>query len=402
MGVSYLFNFIITYCYNSIYIFGKSGNKIIDEFILEKNLAWIPYNKFKNVEYLTEGGFGTIYKAIWLKDYRGNKEVILKCHNNLNENINEFLNEWKYHKSCLDSYKIIYFYGFTKNPDTSKYMAVMDYANKGNLRENLTRVIKYNWNQKLYMLYEIISGLDGIHKQNLIHHDFHDGNILNHNYKEEENKADKIFISDLGLCQPVKSFLKEYKIYGVIPFMAPEVLRGKPYTPASDIYSFSIIMWEFTSGIPPFNNRAHDIQLSLSICEGERPAIIENTPQCYVDLMKKCWNEDPSERPSSEEVVSIIRKWIFRFYNDEINEKLKCNIMEFINAPIENNNLATESHSQACYTSRLLNFTSKQLNEILESKNSQTSVQVSEMLVSEDLNECIFNLKKLDIKTNEN
>ncbi|CAG8577813.1 9445_t:CDS:1, partial [Rhizophagus irregularis] len=37
----------------------------------------------------------------------------------------------------------------------------------------------------------------------------------------------------------------------------------------------------------------------------------------------------------------------------------------------------------------------KQLNEILESKNSQTSVQVSEMLISEDLNECIFNLKKL-------
>jgi serine/threonine protein kinase len=69
--------------------------------------------------------------------------------------------------------------------------------------------------------------------------------------------------------------------------MAPEVLKGKPYTQASDIYSFSMIMWEFTSGVTPFNDRAHDIQLSLSICKGERPEIIENTPQCYVDLMKK-------------------------------------------------------------------------------------------------------------------
>ncbi|PKC64656.1 kinase-like protein, partial [Rhizophagus irregularis] len=273
--------------------FGKSGNAIIDDFILKNELRWIPYNKFKNVEYLNEGGFGTIYKAVWL----GNEEVILKCHKNLNENLHEFLEEWEYHISVLSSNDIIYFYGFTKDLNTSKYMVVIDYANKGNLRENLTRIVKNNWNQKLYILYEIISGLSKIHEKNLIHCDFHDGNILNHN---DENK-DKIYISDLGLCQPVKSFLKEYDIYGVIPFMAPEILRGKSYTPASDIYSFSMIMWELTSGVPPFNNRAHDIQLSLSICKGERPKIIENTPQCYVDLMKKCWNEDPFKRPSSKE-----------------------------------------------------------------------------------------------------
>ncbi|RGB43421.1 kinase-like domain-containing protein [Rhizophagus diaphanus] len=287
---------------------------------------------------------------------------------------------WKYHESCLNSNEIIYFYGFTKNPDTLKYMAVMNYANNGNLRENLTRIIKSGWGQKLCMLYEIISGLGDIHEKNLIHCDFHDGNILKHNNENE----DKIYISDLGLCQPVKSLLKEHNIYGVVPFMAPGVLRGKPYTPASDIYNFSMIMWEFTSGIPPFNNRAHDdIQFSVSICKGERPEIIENTPQCYVDLMKKCWDEDPLKRPSSKEVSEIIKKWIYLPHDkkiEDINEELKCNIMEFINAPIGHNNLATESHSQAYCTSRLLNFTSKQLNEILESKNSQTSVQVSEML----------------------
>ncbi|PKY59482.1 hypothetical protein RhiirA4_482266 [Rhizophagus irregularis] len=68
---------------------GKSGNAIIDNFILKNELRWIPYNKFENVEYLNEGGFGTIYKAVWL----GNEEVILKCHKKLNENLNEFLEE---------------------------------------------------------------------------------------------------------------------------------------------------------------------------------------------------------------------------------------------------------------------------------------------------------------------
>ncbi|RGB27779.1 kinase-like domain-containing protein [Rhizophagus diaphanus] len=162
--------------------------------------------------------------------------------------------------------------------------------------------------------------------------------------------------------------------------MAPEVLRGKSYTPASDMYSFSMIMWELTSGVPPFNNRAHDIQLSLSICEGERPEIIENTPQCYVDLMKECWNEDSSKRPSASKVKVVIENWIFRPDDDEeINEELKSNIMEFINAPIgQYNKLVTESHPQACYRSRLLDFTSKKLNE---------------MIASDGLSECMVNLK---------
>jgi hypothetical protein len=42
-------------------------------------------------------------------------------------------------------------------------MAIVDYANKGNFRENLTIVIKHTWKQKLHMLYDIISGLNEIH-----------------------------------------------------------------------------------------------------------------------------------------------------------------------------------------------------------------------------------------------
>ncbi|EXX54375.1 kinase-like domain-containing protein [Rhizophagus irregularis DAOM 181602=DAOM 197198] len=361
---------------------GESGDTVLDRFIFHTGLKWFPYNKFKNVEYLDKGGFSTIYKAI-LSDKRKDKTVVLKCLDNLNENLNEFLKEWQYHIICSISYNFIYLYGFTKDPDTSNYMVVMDYANRGNLRGNLTKIIQNNWKQKLYILYQIISGLNEIHEQELIHCDLHDGNILFHEYKEDvnnkvdnnkenevddnnkenevddnnkenevddnnegedddkkeneddhdnkeneednnnkknekndnnnkenqKNKVDIVYISDLGLCQPAESFLKD-KLYGVMSFMAPEVLRGKPYTPASDIYSFSMIMWEFTSGVPPFNNRAHDIQLSLSICKGERPEIIESTPQCYVDLMKKCWDEDPLKRPSSEEVLDIIKKWI--------------------------------------------------------------------------------------------
>ena len=63
----------------------------------------------------------------------------------------------------------------------------------------------------------------------------------------------------------------ENDIYGVLPYITPEVLRGEPYTKAADIYSFGIMMWEMTSGVPAFHNISHDFNLSLDICRGNIP-----------------------------------------------------------------------------------------------------------------------------------
>jgi serine/threonine protein kinase len=253
-------------------------------------------------------------------------------------------------------------------------MLIMEYANKGNLRGCLKEITNINWKQKLFLLYKIIDGLYNIHEKGLIHCDFHDGNILCNKYNDS---IYGIYIGDY--LESYQLALKnENDIYGVIPFIAPEVLRGKSYTQASDVYSFSMIMWEFTSGVSPFNNRAHNIKLALSICKGERPEIIGNTPQCYIDLMKKCWDEDPLKRPSALEVLNIFENWVFLPYNmkiKNINRELKNNIMEFINAPIKNNNLITKSHSQVYYTSHLHSYTSEELNGILELEQKKDAEQ---------------------------
>jgi serine/threonine protein kinase len=171
-------------------------------------------------------------------------------------------------------------------------MIVMEYAEDGSLRNNLKNNIYY-WDDIHSTLYSIISGLKSIHDSNIVHCDLHDGNIL--------CNESILYVSDLGLCKPIDYFKNKTNndVYGVLPYVAPEVLRGNPYSLASDIYSFAMIMWELTSGVPPFNDRPHDFQLALDICKGERPDIIEGTPQCYVDLMKKCWDSDPLKRPKN-------------------------------------------------------------------------------------------------------
>ena len=100
------------------------------------------------------------------------------------------------------------------------------------------------------------------------------------------------------MCQPINT----NEVYGVIPYLAPEVLSGWPYTKKSDIYSFGIIMWEYTSGKKPFHDRAHDCNLILNILDGERPGITDDTPEFYSELMKKCWDSDPEKRPTIYEI----------------------------------------------------------------------------------------------------
>src|ERR1043165_940254 len=111
----------------------------------------------------------------------------------------------------------------------------------------------------------------------------------------------------------------------------------------------------------PFANRAHDQVLVLNICNGIRPEITETeAPKCYADLMKKCWDPNPGNRPNAIEIKKLIES--FRLSRDiEIRkqfEKAYKYKKENLSS-IENNQSIT--HPQAIYTSRLLNPYTKDL-----------------------------------------
>ena len=107
----------------------------------------------------------------------------------------------------------------------------MKYADNGNLRQYLNNNFNsFDWENKSYNLWIIAYGLSKIHHKGLIHHDFHCGNILNSKQSDEYSYP---HISDLGLCRPVNmkpSQSGDKKIYGVLPYVAPEVLRKRIYS----------------------------------------------------------------------------------------------------------------------------------------------------------------------------
>src|SRR5206468_3014378 len=136
-----------------------------------------------------------------------------------------------------------------------------------------------------------------IHNTEKVHKDFHSGNIL-------FNDAEP-YISDLETCQPAnneKQQVKKEGIYEVLPYMAPEVIRGYQYTKAADIYSFGIVMNEFMPEETPYNNIPHDHILTVKICKGLRPKISEDTPKLLADLIMECWDAKSDNRPTAKEL----------------------------------------------------------------------------------------------------
>ena len=162
------------------------------------------------------------------------------------------------------------------------------------------------------------------------------------------------YISDMGLCGEVDN-INPTKIYGVMSYVASEVLRGKPYTQAADIYSFGMIMYFVATRRQPFSDLAHDQNLALSICNGIRPEINEKeAPKFYIDLTKRCWDPNPDNRPSAIEIEKSIK--LFTYPKDEEIKKQIREAYEFKKAnlsSVENNK--SIPHPQAIYTARLLN-----------------------------------------------
>ncbi|PKC69039.1 kinase-like protein [Rhizophagus irregularis] len=229
-----------------------------------------------------------------------------------------------------------------------------------NLREYLKH--KHNeitWRERIQFTDNIIYALSRIHKEGSIHKNLHSGNIL-------FNLTSQLFyISDFGFRGPADR--PSNSIYGNLPYLAPEIIAGKEVTFASDIYSIGILMWEISSGKPPFIYHEDDHFLAINIINGIRPKIESGIPLEYKKLMMQCWDADPRRRPNLGELINKIfemRKHCRNISNDSnSNKKNKSMIKKFIRKlkvfqPKTNNILEISETSNLDETNYKL-FTSK-------------------------------------------
>jgi serine/threonine protein kinase len=254
-----------------------------------------------------------------------------------------------------------------------EFMMVMQYASFGDLRLHLQRNRISSWKDKIRILKQIARGIAEMHKRDLIHGDLHCGNVMNIDQSH-------FVIGDVGLCGPANRMTrKKGGVYGVLPYVAPELLRGSEYSKKVDIYSFAMIMWEICSGIRPYAGTAHDLSMAKDICEGKRPPVPPGTPSFYSELMKSCWDANPNNRPDAPEVLKTVYHWLV---NDSLDEYLRKG-----GSTILFNNTNNLTHPEAVYYSRLLDFPElKERKQVLSSRGPEYTTNLQNFSVEENNN----------------
>src|SRR3990167_38392 len=232
--------------------------------------------------------------------------------------------------------------------DEGKYSIITEFMPMGSLQDVLfSKKINFSFKQRILVLKEISLGMNWLHSLSppLLHRDLKSGNILldnNFNVK----------ISDFGLSAIKHIDERGNIINGPVgsPFyMAPEILLNSSPEPKSDVYSFSIIMWEVLTNEEPYTCEFESFdELVEGITIDEmRPSIPSWFSPSISSLVTSCWDSDPTRRLSFSDILagnhfdhiiidSILSNDVAKtFWKKYFIEKLVVSAEEFISAVSE-------------------------------------------------------------------
>ncbi|RGB24232.1 hypothetical protein C1646_773375 [Rhizophagus diaphanus] len=215
----------------------------------------------------------------------------------------------------------------------------MEYADGGSLRNYLKKIFhNLTWNDKYNLAYQLAFAVLCLHSEGISTPRF----------------------ADFGLSKRIDASSKQSKIFGVIPYIDPvkfnrfKKKNNSTLNEKSDIYSIGILLWEISSGYPPFYTEGedYDISLAIDISQGLRESPIPNTPEDYMKIYTQCWDGDLDKRPTSDQVVERLQSIITK--KNVITENYQMQLNLDVNSISDNINVSAT-------------FSSNELSQIIQS-----------------------------------
>lgn len=144
---------------------------------------------------------------------------------------------------------------------------------------------------------QILNGLNYLHEMNIIHRDIKGANVL------VDDKG-HIKISDFGISKKIETELHSNRVslQGSVFWMAPEVVKQKPYTFKADIWSLGCLIVEMFTGTHPFPEFTQ-MQAIFRIGNSGSPAIPGNASDTAREFLTSTFAVDPDKRPSAADLL---------------------------------------------------------------------------------------------------
>ncbi|XP_068081356.1 mitogen-activated protein kinase kinase kinase 7 [Anabrus simplex] len=275
----------------------KEGTVQPQHFVEEIN-----YNEIQKIEVVGKGSFGVVWKGKWRDSFVAVKHIDSEAEKKA------FAIEVR-QLSRVSHPNIVKLYGAcTQNP----VCLVMEYAEGGSLYNVLHCRPQPTYTAGHAMSWALqcakgVAYLHGMKPKALIHRDLKPPNLL-------LIMGGKVLkICDFGTACDKKTYMTNNK--GSAAWMAPEVFEGSNYTEKCDIFSWGIILWEVLSRRKPFDDIGGSaFRIMWAVHTGERPPLIQGCPRLIENLMTRCWDKNPVNRPTMEEVVHVMSR-LFPFFS---------------------------------------------------------------------------------------
>jgi serine/threonine-protein kinase len=246
--------------------------------------------KYEIQEKISEGGFGTVYRAY---DPVIKRVVAIKTCTTPDEEIrSRFLREAEI-AGNLDHPNIVKVFdlGF----DGGLPFIVQEFLSGQDLDHLIARDRFLTHPEKLLALLQIARGLEYAHSHGVVHRDVKPSNVR----ILDDGTAKLLDFGIATLQQENLNLTQEGMAVGTAAYLAPEQVKGAAATPQTDIFSYGVLAYELLSGIRPFGGET--ISSVLFQIVNERPApLSSHCPELrplLTGLIDRCLRKDPSKRP---------------------------------------------------------------------------------------------------------
>lgn len=197
---------------------------------------------------------------------------------------------------------IVQFIAACKKPPV--YCIITEYMSQGTLRMYLNKKEPYSLSTEtvLRLALDISRGMEYLHSQGVVHRDLKSNNLL-------LNDEMRVKVADFGTSCLETQTQESKGNMGTYRWMAPEMVKEKPYTRKVDVYSFGIVLWELTTALLPFQGMT-PVQAAFAVAEkNERPPLPASCQPALAHLIKRCWAAEASKRPDFTKIVAALEKY---------------------------------------------------------------------------------------------